>query len=620
MSGPTGGVARPVGLSIGTTNLVAARVGDPPVTRRSILTLFRNRPPEVGAPAENPALTESGLVLGGFVERVGDPVPLVAIDGSTHPAEALLAAALATMAAPGGQPVGPVTVAVPAHWGPGPRRALERALAGGRLAAGRQPPRLVSDATAALVALQANPGLPATGVVALLDFGGSGTSITLVDAGAGLAPIGETLRHPDFSGDQIDTGVLAAVLADLESQGADTSATAAVGPLTGLREECRRVKERLSAESATTLVVDSGIGGGVRREVRFTRAELEALIDEPLTGLLGALQQHLDRNRIPWARVSAVATIGGGAAIPVVTQQISQLSQAPVLTTPHPELSASVGAAVMAARGPSADAPTGPAPVAPDAATGLAPVAPDAATGLAPAVADASTASSPAAGDTQARQALAWSEDADAIGDPLPYQGGDYQSDYDAAENPYRPDGARPRVDFDDDGPIVAAPARRSRIPGLAVAGAGVVALFAFGAVVYNLANDAKPIEDTPAPTTTVEPPPVTSEEPPPPPPSEEPAPPPPPAPTTVWTPPTTAEPPPPEPTTTTPEPTTTTPEPTTTTPEPTTTPPTTTTTQPTTTTTVPTTTTTTRMTTTHLNIPGLPIPIPIQVPDHSGG
>ena len=39
------------------------------------------------------------------------------------------------------------------------------------------------EMAAALTALQADPGLPTRGVIALCDFGGSGTSITLVDAG-----------------------------------------------------------------------------------------------------------------------------------------------------------------------------------------------------------------------------------------------------------------------------------------------------------------------------------------------------------------------------------------------------------------------------------------------------
>ena len=83
-------MTEPLGLSIGTTNLVAASVGRQPVIRRSVLTLFGHAPPEVGT-ARNDA---NGVVLSGFVDRVGDPVPLVAADGNRYPAEQLLVEAL----------------------------------------------------------------------------------------------------------------------------------------------------------------------------------------------------------------------------------------------------------------------------------------------------------------------------------------------------------------------------------------------------------------------------------------------------------------------------------------------------------------------------------------------
>ena len=109
-----------LGLSVGSTNLVAARPGRQPVTRRSVITLWDSRPAEVGVPSENPELTspnltEAGLVLRGFVERVGDPVPLIAADGSPHTGESLLSAALEAMARDGGAPATAV-VAVPAYW------------------------------------------------------------------------------------------------------------------------------------------------------------------------------------------------------------------------------------------------------------------------------------------------------------------------------------------------------------------------------------------------------------------------------------------------------------------------------------------------------------------------
>ncbi|MDF2825871.1 MAG: molecular chaperone [Mycobacterium sp.] len=400
----------PFGLSIGTTNLVAARVGAQPVTRRSVVTLYGHRPAEVGLPSDNPNLTEPGLVLRGFVERIGDPVPLVAVDGSPHQADQLLVEALAAMAdaAGGTGPGSDVVISVPAHWAPNAVRALEAALRGNRkLAPAGVAPRLMSDAVTALTALQINPGLAARGTVALLDFGGSGTSITLADAAAGFRPVTETVRYTDFSGDQIDQALLTAVLAEIAGRGdVDPSATAAVGSLARLRDECRRAKERLSAETATAVSVQLP---GVSTESRVTRAELENLVRPGLAGVLGALDDLVQRNRINWADITAVGTVGGGASIPLVTQLLSERTSAPVVTTPMPMLDIAVGSALIAARGPDADAPTGFSTALGDSATtslgsmGTAVPGPD-----------------PNAPGSSTFRALAWSQDDDNLSDPVP--------------------------------------------------------------------------------------------------------------------------------------------------------------------------------------------------------
>ena len=70
-------------------------------------------------------------MLTDFVDRVGDPVGIVAPDGSVHRGETLLADALRGLAyaATAGRPL-PAAVAVthPAHWRPGAVEALRRAL------------------------------------------------------------------------------------------------------------------------------------------------------------------------------------------------------------------------------------------------------------------------------------------------------------------------------------------------------------------------------------------------------------------------------------------------------------------------------------------------------------
>ena len=488
-----------LGLAIGTTNLVAARPDGAAVSRRAVLTLWEGRPAEVGVPSQNPELTspnlgEAGLVLRGFVERVGDPVPLVAADGSAHRGESLVAVALEAMArtVDDGRAPATVTVAVPAHWGPATVGALRGALRGApALAPAGLPPTIVSDAAAALTALQADPGLPTSGVVALCDFGGSGSSISLADAGAALAPIGETVRYGDFSGDLIDQVLLNHVLAGARAAGhLDPSGTAAVGGLTRLRAECRLAKERLSSDIATVVPIDLP---GYRAEVRLTRTELEGLIADPFTGFLDALGDALERNRIPASRLAAVATVGGGAAIPVINQRLSEDLRAPVVTTPLPGATAAVGAAILAARGTASDAPTGLAPTAADAPTGLAPAA-----WAVGAAGQAATESASDGSPSATYRALAWSQDDESGGEPVPYTGDEYYPPVPSAP----PTGPRPAVEYEpeDDGTVLlAGPLPWYRRPPLLFGIAAAVAALSVGGLAIKLTSS----DSTPTTTTT---------------------------------------------------------------------------------------------------------------------
>ncbi|GFG52920.1 Hsp70 family protein [Mycolicibacterium agri] len=351
MSNPHGGAANSLGLTVGATNLAGAGSGQRPVVRPATVTVDR------------------GLVLTGFVDRVGDPVPMVTEDGNRHRPEVLLVEALDGLARSTANtaPVSQVGVTVPAHW----RAPMVEAL---RAALSRKPglarAALTTDAAAAVTALRANPGLPSSGVIAVCDFGGSGTSITLLDADAQDAPIGDTVRIADFSGDQIDQAMLTKVVAEIfEATDADPSGTAMVGSLRRLRDECRRAKERLSDETATAVIVDLP---GVDTTVRVTRTELEQSIAGPLDEFLAALGDSLDRNRVSLADISAVATIGGGARIPLITQRLSEHLRTSVVTTPQPQLTAAEGAALIADRSRYVDTATAISPAAPMTATAAA--------------------------------------------------------------------------------------------------------------------------------------------------------------------------------------------------------------------------------------------------------
>ncbi|OBB82807.1 Hsp70 family protein [Mycobacterium sp. 852002-30065_SCH5024008] len=400
-----------LGLSIGAANLVAARAGRPPVVRSAVLTLFEGRPTEVGLPEENPNLTENGMVLRGFVERVGDRSPLVAADGTKYLGEVLTVEAIEAMARTVGYGT-PITIAVPAYWSDAQFTALrEEFFAQPDLARGGVAPVLVSDATAALAALRGRPGFPSAGVVALCDFGASGTSVTLMDAGSHFTRVGPTVRSADFSGDAIDQLVLGRLRASDDTM-ADLGSTVRMGSQSRLLGECRRAKEQLSTAATASVALAPGANA------QLSRAELEQLISEPLDRFLGTLEEALRRNGIARGRLAAVAAVGGGAGIPLLAARLSERFQMPVHTPPQPAVSAAIGAAVLGEQQTSAGVPT---------AVGAVVETPTEMVGTAGI--DMTQAAS-AAQATDVDGALAWSQDVDGGDEPVPYTGRDATGEY----------------------------------------------------------------------------------------------------------------------------------------------------------------------------------------------
>jgi len=600
----------PLGLSIGTTNLVAACNGSPPVSRRAVLTLYPHCAPKIGMPVEGPPLNEAGVLMSGFVERIGDSVALVSGDGSAHDPDLLMVEALDAMVLAAGADASSseISIAVPAYWKPATVQSLRNALRThvGFVRSGMAP-RVVSDAVAALTAANAELCFAATGVVGLLDFGGSGTSATLMNLGDDCEPVSPTMRFPEFSGDEIDQALLLRVFEELgHGSGLDPGSTAAMGQLGRLREQCRAAKERLSTEMVTEIAAELG---GRRCTMRLSREELGDLIQDRLTGFIYALDDMLVRNNRSWADLSAVVTVGGGASIPLVTERLSVHSRRPVVSPAQPAFAAACGALMLASRGEELDFRT-------RTSVGLLAAAADCCEVVDLGCGDVLVIDDEAMTDRE----LAWSQ-TEYPGDVrLPYTPEAYDEDGAA--------GWSMRLNLIDE--PKARPWRRVRLSQFIIGTCALVAMTAIGGVAYTLtaienrqAPPAPSVAPRPVPPpravvpTAVPPPPsappVPSAAPPPPPPpppsSPEPPPPPPVVVTTPPPPPLVTTPPPPPPRTHPPAATTPSetvpPDPTET---PTAAPPPQPTSETPTTTPVP-------MTTQWIHVPLLPMPIPVPVP-----
>ena len=230
-----------LGLSIGATQLVAARADGTSILRRA-------------------ELPWRGTVLTGFVERVGDPVPIVAPDGSAHSADRLLTAARDRPRLGGWPAGGAHRVAVPAHWS---AHVVDRvrALLPGVAGDVRRHRRAHGVARASRTARARHRG-----AVRLRRHWHQHHARRL----------GAELRT-----DRTDPALRGVLRGPDRPRGAGSPArggeprpraTSAVASLRSFRDQCRGAKERLSRDG-------DGLAGPVPgATVRLTRRELEALV------------------------------------------------------------------------------------------------------------------------------------------------------------------------------------------------------------------------------------------------------------------------------------------------------------------------------------------------------
>ena len=177
--------------------------------RRSVLTLFNDRAPEVGVPGENPNAQPARPGAERF-RRAGRRSGSAGRRGR-------LPAPRRARARRGPRRDGPHGRRRRArrHRGARALGARDRRCAAGRAARDKPslapdgvPAALIPDSVAALAALQTAPGLPRPASSRLSTWAAAEPASRWPTQAANLDQIGETVRYPEFSGDQIDQALL----------------------------------------------------------------------------------------------------------------------------------------------------------------------------------------------------------------------------------------------------------------------------------------------------------------------------------------------------------------------------------------------------------------------------
>ncbi|SDU71818.1 Hsp70 family protein [Gordonia westfalica] len=300
--------------------------------------------------AETAALVD----VADFLDRVGDPVPVLDDHGRSRSAAQIHAEAVAELVArleQADDSVAHLTVVHPDTWTP---EAVDEARAALVARDGGPASEIswVAESLATLAAIEHSEGAFGDGLVIGYDLGASGLTVTVLATGTEPHVVGRPLRVDSVSGNEFDRLLLGHTLrvtgvdAELSDPG---RASSALDDLTRLRAECRGAKESLSVDTDAVVDVRVGEATTVARLVRDDIEDLvRALIAESVAvireALAGAGVDQAGGHRVP---VSAIVLGGGGASIPLVTEVLSSTLRVPVILDPQPATASAAGAALI---------------------------------------------------------------------------------------------------------------------------------------------------------------------------------------------------------------------------------------------------------------------------------
>ncbi len=362
---------RAIGIDLGTTNSLVARVDDR--NRPEVLAADEGRPllpsavfyaadgsVEVGAAAKRRAperAQDTVLSVKRFmgrgpgdvrpedrgIYRFDETGPVVKLEVASGrravtpvevSAEILRVLKRRAAEALGGTPGGCV-ITVPAYFDDAQRQATKDA---GRLA-GLEVLRLLNEPTAAALAYGLDKRME--GTFAVYDLGGGTFDVSILRLEDGVFEVLATGGDTHLGGDDFDRVV---ALRLLETGLATGAAAPSPAVLRGAVAAAQRVREALTYEEAVEADVELPEGYVLR--ARLSREELEALLRPVVERTSAACANALRDAGV--ARVDGVVLVGGATRTPLVRRHVKALFGQEPLTDLDPDTVVALGAAVQA--------------------------------------------------------------------------------------------------------------------------------------------------------------------------------------------------------------------------------------------------------------------------------
>ncbi|MSP25161.1 MAG: Fe-S protein assembly chaperone HscA [Myxococcales bacterium] len=236
--------------------------------------------------------------------------------------------------------VGGAVITVPAYFDDAQRQATRDA---GRLA-GLDVLRLLNEPTAAALAY----GLEhrKTGLFAVYDLGGGTFDVTVLRLDDGVFQVKSTGGDSALGGDDMDRALAERLLAAMDVLEVDRSSTGGREVVRLALDAARQAKHALTERESVVLTLPKR--GGGEANVTVTRAEFDALI-APLVARTGvACRRALRDAGVAREQLDGVILVGGSTRVPYVRRFVEELFGKAPLGDIDPDLVVAYGAAIQA--------------------------------------------------------------------------------------------------------------------------------------------------------------------------------------------------------------------------------------------------------------------------------
>ena len=243
-----------------------------------------------------------------------------------------------------GQEVSKAVITVPAYFNDAQRQATKDA---GKIA-GLEVLRIINEPTAASLAYGLDK--KTNKKIAVYDLGGGTFDVSILELGDGVFEVKSTNGDTFLGGEDFDNAIVEYLLSEFKKEnGIDLKSDKLA--LQRLKEAAEKAKIELSSAAQTEInlpFITADKTGPKHLNLKFTRAKLEALVEDLITRTIPPCQTALKDAGLSASDINEVILVGGMTRMPKVIEEVKNFFGKEPNKSVNPDEVVAMGAAIQA--------------------------------------------------------------------------------------------------------------------------------------------------------------------------------------------------------------------------------------------------------------------------------